>query len=203
MSKPYLVGVTGGIGSGKSTLCKVYEILGSKCYYADDRAKQLMENNQDLITKITVLFGAEAYVDGRLNRKEIGRQVFRNQALLEQLNQLVHPAVKDDFRLWVEENRNVDVLLKEAALLFETGSYKELDRTILVTADREVRMQRVLHRDSHRSKEDVIGIMDKQLPDTQKSVLADYIVSNDGSNSLIKQALDIYKKLSPPSPSTF
>ncbi|MEM6829088.1 MAG: dephospho-CoA kinase [Bacteroidota bacterium] len=196
MSRPYLVGVTGGIGSGKSTLCKVYEILGSKCYYADDRAKQLMENNQDLITKITVLFGAEAYVDGRLNRKEIGRQVFRNQTLLEQLNQLVHPVVKDDFSLWVEENRNVGVLLKEAALLFETGSYKELDRTILVTADREVRMQRVLHRDSHRSKEDVIGIMDKQLPDTQKSDLADYIVSNDGSTSLIKQAVEVYKKLS-------
>jgi len=195
VSKPKLVGVTGGIGSGKTTICKIFEVLGFKTYYADDRAKFLMENDSELINTIKSIFGIKAYQNGNLNRKEIGSQVFHDQQLLERLNRAVHPSVRIDFERWVEENRSQKLLLKEAALLFETGSYRELDFNILVIADEETRIQRVLARDPQRNEADVKSIIGKQLPDTKKIPLADFIIDNSGNESIIQQTVDVYHQL--------
>lgn len=194
--KPILVGVTGGIGSGKSTICKIFEVLGCKTYYADDRGKWLMKNDQQLIESVKSLFGNSAYQDGKLNRKWIGEQVFKDKDLLEKLNGLVHPAVKKDFEDWVKLNNNSNILLKEAALLFETGSYKELDHTILVVANERTRIERVVKRDTHRTEEGVKDIISKQLTDQEKTSLADFMIDNNGEKSIIEQVSNIYNKLS-------
>lgn len=194
-SRPLIVGVTGGIGSGKSTICKIFETLGAITYYADDRAKWLMVNDNTLIKEIKNLFGEEAYKNGELDRKHIAGIAFKDQSRLEKLNKHVHPAVAKDVEHWVKENSDAPLLLKEAALLFETGSYKALDKTILVTAPREQRIRRVVLRDSHRSEEDVKAIISKQLSDDEKTSLADYVIENDGKNSVIKQVMEIYPLL--------
>lgn len=194
-NKPLIVGVTGGIGSGKTTVCKVFETLGARTYYADDRAKWLMENDADLIKSIKKLFGDDAYESGKLDRKHIARKAFQNDSLLKQLNELVHPAVGRDLKKWVSENQDVNMLLKEAALLFETGSYKSLDKNILVTAPEEIRIDRVAARDSHRMKKDIKDIIAKQMKDEEKRPLADFVIENDGNQSVIKQAMQIYDEL--------
>lgn len=194
-SKPLIIGVTGGIGSGKSTVCRVFETLGAITYYADDRAKWLMQNDDELIKKIKELFGDDAYKDNQLDRVHIASKVFKDQSLLEKLNQLVHPAVGEDVNNWVQENQNAPLLLKEAALLFETGSYKSLDKTILVTAPEDIRIERVVSRDTHRSEKDVKDIISKQMSDQEKSSLADFVIENDGRNSIIKQVMKLYDEL--------
>jgi dephospho-CoA kinase len=195
VSNPILVGVTGGIGSGKSTVCKIFESLGVKTYYADDRAKQLMAEDHELIEGITSLFGENAYNKNGINREEIARRAFQDKGLLEQLNQLVHPAVKKDFLQWIQDNNSSRILLKEAALLVETGSYKDLDKLIVVTASDEVRIERTLKRDTHRTKEDIQKIISKQLPESEKIEKADFIIDNGGEESLIKQVMKIYSAL--------
>ncbi|MEP0984541.1 dephospho-CoA kinase [Ekhidna sp.] len=193
--KPLFIGITGGIGSGKTTVCKIFETLGARTYYADDRAKWLMENDSTLIEKIKSLFGDKAYEQGKLDRKFIAGQVFQNGDLLEQLNGVVHPAVGDDVHQWMIQNQDAKVLLKEAALLFETGSYKSLDKNILVTAPKDVRVSRVVARDKHRTVEDVKAIIAKQMSDDEKAPLSDFIIVNDESQSVIKQVIDIHDQL--------
>ncbi|WP_462254280.1 dephospho-CoA kinase [Ekhidna sp.] len=194
-NKPPIIGVTGGIGSGKSTVCKILESLGAITYYADDRAKWLMVNNQKLVDGVKNLFGSEAYTDTGLDRKFIAQKAFKDDTLLNKLNQLVHPVVADDLKNWIQTNQKSPLLLKEAALLFETGSYKSLDRTILVTAPEEIRIERVVKRDAHRSREDVKSIIAKQMSDEEKSSLADYVVVNDAKSSLIQQVMKLYSRL--------
>ena len=194
-SKPLIVGVTGGIGSGKSIVCSVFETLGAITYYADDRAKWLMENDSKLTNGIKSLFGEEAYKNGKLDRKQIADQAFKNSSLLEKLNGLVHPAVAADVEKWIQENQATKLLLKEAALLFETGSYKSLNKTILVTSPEEVRIKRVIKRDAHRSEDDVRDIIQRQMKDEEKIPLADFVIQNDGKESVIKQVLAIYEQL--------
>ncbi|WP_420576365.1 dephospho-CoA kinase [Ekhidna sp.] len=194
-NKPLIVGVTGGIGSGKTTVCKVFETLGAKTYYADDRAKWLMENDPELVESIKSLFGESAFKEGKLDRQHIARAAFKDDSLLNQLNKLVHPAVGRDVEKWMRENQNSKLLLKEAALLFETGSYKNLDRNILVTAPEDMRIRRVVARDSHRKAEDVKDIISKQMKDEEKRKLADFVIENDGNRSMIEQVMNIYKEL--------
>ncbi len=194
-SAPIIVGVTGGIGSGKSIVCKVFETLGAVTYYADDRAKWLMNNDPKLIGEVKKLFGDEAYKNGSIDRKFIADKAFQDQSVLDQLNALVHPAVGNDLSQWIDENKHAPLLLKEAALLFETGSYKKLNKTILVTAPEEIRIQRVVQRDPHRSQTDVEAIIDKQLKDEEKIPLADFIIENDGGQSVIKQVMELYPLL--------
>ncbi len=195
MGSPRLIGITGGIGSGKSTVCKIFEALEVKTYYADDRAKYLMENDAGLVQQVKAIFGNAAYSDGKLNRQTIASQIFLHNKLLEPLNQSVHPAVKNDFTRWVTQNSSQAMLLKEAALLFETGSYKELDYTILVIAEKKVRIERVMKRDQ-KDKKAIEAIISKQLPESDKKPLADFIIDNNGSHALITQVMDIYARLS-------
>lgn len=189
------VGITGGIGAGKTTVCKLFEVLGIPIYYADDRAKWLMENQQELISGIVQLFGTEAYdAQKHLNRSYIAQKAFHNPELLQQLNALVHPAVALDGMEWQQAQSEIPYTLKEAALLFESGSYKLLDKIIVVSAPLELRIQRVMERDGS-TREAVLQRISRQIPQEEKEARADFIIHNDGISPLIPQVLSIHQKL--------
>lgn len=194
-SKPLIIGITGGIGSGKSTVARIFSILGIPIYFADDRAKWLMENNTSLISEIKTAFGNESYFgDGKLNRKFLSSEVFGHPEKTKIINKLVHPTVKEDFEEWANSQTSPYVL-KEAALLFETGSYKDLDKIITVTSPLTVRINRVLMRDSHRSEEQLNAIIDQQMPDEEKSEKSDFVIKNVENKLLIPQVLQLHEKL--------
>jgi dephospho-CoA kinase len=194
-TRPLWVGITGGIGSGKSTVCRIFQLLKVPIYSSDDRAKWLMTNDSDLKSDITMTFGEESYShDGALNRAFLAEMVFSDPAKVRQLNGLVHPAVHRDFRKWAEQQQS-PYLLKEAALLFETGASKELDKVINVSSPLKIRVARILMRDPHRDKTQVNQIINQQMPDEEKNALADFIIKNTDSHLLIPQVLSIHKKL--------
>ncbi|MFM8361932.1 MAG: dephospho-CoA kinase [Haliscomenobacter sp.] len=189
------VGITGGIGTGKTTACKLFETLGIPVYYADDRARWLMEHDEKLQQGIVGLFGAVAYTsEGLLNRPEIARQAFGNPALLQKLNELTHPAVAQDGLEWQQACQGVPYTLKEAALLYESGSYRLLDKIIVVSAPLELRIARVMARD-HCSREAVLERIARQMPQEEKEARADFILYNDGVQMLIPQVLRIHRIL--------
>lgn len=189
------VGITGGIGSGKTTVCKIFEILNIPIYYADDRAKELMVTNKVLIEDIKEAFGPEAYTkEGQLNRPYIANIVFNNQVKLDQLNSIVHPAMYKDGQRWHKAQEDVPYTLKEAAILFESKGHELMDKTILVVAPKEVRIARVMSRDK-ATKEEILARISKQLPDSEKIPLADFIILNDGKAPLVPQILKIHDRL--------
>lgn len=195
MTRPLLVGITGGIGAGKSTVAKIFSLLSIPVYYADERAKWLMANSNSLKAAIINAFGEESYKDGQtLDRAFLAKQVFGDEENTKIINGLVHPAVNEDFKLWAKQQHSPYVL-KEAALLFESGSYRQLDRTINVSAPLKLRISRVLMRDPHRNLEQVNGIIDKQLPDEMKNDRADFVIKNSENKMLIPQVLKIHQKL--------
>jgi dephospho-CoA kinase len=189
------LGITGGIGSGKTTVCKIFETLGIPVYYADDRAKYLMSHDPKLITGIIELFGSEAFLEPQvLNRAHIAQVAFNDKEKLSQLNALVHPAVAQDGLNWQAAQQNVPYTLKEAALLFESGSYRSLDKIIVVAAPLELRIQRVMARDGAK-REEVEARISKQMPEAEKVSLADFVVNNDGVHALIPQVMTIHTKI--------
>lgn len=191
------VGITGNMGSGKTTVCQIFEVLGIPVYYADERAKQLMVEEEDLVAGIKALFGPEAYHDdGSLNRDHIARKAFSDPDKLKQLNGLVHPAVARDTLRWQagQEKKKVPYTLREAALLYESGSDKWLDKIIVVSAPENIRIQRVMKRDRSSEKE-IKARMDKQMPEAEKVARADFVIQNDGSRSLIEQVIHIHQQL--------
>ncbi|WP_373495902.1 dephospho-CoA kinase [Aquiflexum sp.] len=194
-NKPLLVGLTGGIGSGKSTVAKIFTILGIPIYYADDRAKWLMAFNEELKKQIISHFGPESYTEDRkLNRNYLAGTVFSDEEKVKTINSLVHPAVKKDFESWTSQ-QDSPYVLKEAALLFETGSFRELDKTINVSAPLKIRVTRVLLRDPHRTEKQVNDIIDKQIPDEEKNLKADYVIKNADNKLLIPQVQQIHHEL--------
>ena len=196
MIKPILVGLTGGIGSGKSTVAKIFEILGAPVYYADNRARWLLQNDLKVKDQVIALFSNNCYnQDGLLNRTLLAERVFSNNAELEKLNQVIHPAVADDFRQWVNDNARYKFLLKEAALLFENGSYIKLDYNICVMAPKQLRIQRVILRDSHRSEEQIQQIINKQVSDGKRRKLSNFLIDNSGKDSIIEQVISVYKAI--------
>ena len=185
------IGITGGIGSGKTTVCKLFESLNIPIYYADGRAKWLMGNDPQLKKNITELFGEEAYlVDGTLNRVFISSVAFQNQAKLSELNAFVHPAVQKDGEIWFSQQKNAPYAIKEAALLIESNSYKQLDEIIVVTAPVEVRVERVMLRDNMK-KESVMARVSKQMSDKERAQFADYVIDNNGKD-LMEQVMKIH-----------
>ena len=193
-NKPLLVGITGGIGAGKSLIARIFHTLGVPVYDADSRAKCMMTHDKNLIAEIKNHFGEEAYLaDGLLNRAYLSEKVFNNEARLQQLNALVHPKVGEDFEQWASQQAKPYVL-KEAALLIEAGSYKTLNYLITVNAPEKVRLSRVLLRDTHRSEEDVEAIMKKQLSDTERAEKADFVIVNDGSSLVVPKVLQLHKR---------
>ncbi|WP_076501296.1 dephospho-CoA kinase [Belliella pelovolcani] len=190
-----LVGITGGIGSGKSTVAQIFSILGIPVYHADDRAKWLMTNDTGLKTKILEVFGEKSYSDkGELNRTFLASEVFGNIEKTQLINSLVHPVVKADFEAWALDQKSAYVL-KEAALLFETGSAEELDFVITVSSPLRVRINRILLRDPHRNEEQINAIIDQQLPDEEKIKRSDFVVKNVDNKLLIPQVLGIHQKI--------
>jgi dephospho-CoA kinase len=188
------IGLTGNIGSGKTTVAKVFELLGVPVFYADDEAKKVMITDAILIDAIKQTFGAESYfTDGSLNRKHIASIVFNNPAELEKLNALVHPAVFRAFETLEAKVKDAPYIIREAAILFESGSYKTCDRTIIVTAPLDKRIARVVQRDG-------IGIDEvkkregRQMPEDEKKKLADDVIINDDSRLVIPQVLALHQK---------
>lgn len=188
------VGITGGIGSGKTTVCKIFEVLGIPVYYSDDRAKALMTTSPTLVEQIKQHFGEAAYlVDGSLNRKYIGQIVFKDAAKLRLLNGLVHPEVYKDATNW-HHQQDSSYTLREAALLFEAGSFRQLDCMITVYAPKTVRLKRVLQRDQ-TTVEAILDRMNKQLADFDKILLSDFVITNNGKRPLIEQVLNIHQSV--------
>lgn len=195
MTKPLQIGITGGIGSGKSLVCKIFSILGVPVYDADSRAKILMTTDGILIDQIKKEFGTLSYHEnGELNRGYLSANVFVDVEKLKLLNSLVHPRVGVDYENWVSTHHNAPYVIKEAALLFESGSYKSLDEIILVTAPDEMRIKRVLARDKHRTEEDIKHIMNNQLSETEKKSRADHFIQNDEQQLLVPQVLNLHER---------
>jgi len=186
------VGITGGIGAGKTLVANIFRTFGIPIYNSDEEAKRLMNEDEDLKGKIIDLFGRESYVKGVLNRAYLTEVVFKNQDNLTSMNNIVHPAVFQDYNKWLIKYDDIPITIKEAALLFESGSYKDLDYTILVSAPRSIRIGRVLLRDTNRTKEDIEDIIEKQMNESAKKKLSDFIIINDGKRMIIPQVLEIY-----------
>jgi len=193
MTKPLLIGLTGGIGSGKTTVAKIFTSLGYPVFNSDTEAKNIVNNNAEAIVEIKRAFG-DVYQDGVLNSKKIAHLVFKNKEALQQLNAIVHPKVKVEFENWVRKHKEHSVLLKEAAILFETEGYKLLDATILVVAPEKIRIKRVMSRD-RIEEEAVKNRIQNQLSDEKKKLLAQYVIVNDGENLLIPQVLEIAQQI--------
>jgi dephospho-CoA kinase len=191
--KPYLVGITGGIGSGKSLVTRIFQCLGIKTYDADSRAKNIMTTDGILVQQIKKEFGNLSYNGELLNRQFLAEEVFNKPERLKILESLVHPRVKIDFENWVKANSEEQYLLKEAALLMESASGQELDKLVVVSAPMELRIKRVLERDKQRNREDVLHIISNQLSEEEKMKRADHIIHNDETVLLIPQVLSLHK----------
>ncbi len=189
------IGITGGMGAGKSTVCQIFERIGVPVYNADIRAKWLMNNDLELKKAIQDQFGWDAYTrKDELNTSYLAKIVFNHQEKLEILNGLVHPKVKMDYEQWTIEHRNEPYSLKEAALLFESNSYKSLHKVIVVTCPIESRIERIVKRD-HVKREDVLKRIQNQTTDKERLSKADYVIYNDGVRSLIEQTLSIHHNI--------
>lgn len=197
MKKRKKVGITGGIGSGKSTACLCFKALGIPVYDADTRARALMVKDESLISAIQAAFGQEAYLPNKqLNRPWLAQRVFHDPEAVKQLNSLVHPRVHADFASWeAAQPDSVPYVLDEAALLIESGGYKRMDALILVTAPEDERVRRVLARDPQRDEAQVRAIIARQLPEAEKRPLANFVLENDGQRLLSTQVWEIHRAL--------
>ena len=188
------IGITGNIGGGKTTVSKIFEILGVPVFYADDAAKQVMVEDPILIDALKEAFGAEAYFnDGALNRKHIASIVFNNETELVKLNSIVHPAVFRAFDNWVVQVKSAPYVMKEAALLFESSSYKMCDYSIMVTAPLELRVARVMQRD-RLTRDEVESRNARQFSEEKKIQLANYVIRNDDTKLVIPQVLELHQQ---------
>jgi dephospho-CoA kinase len=186
------IGLTGGIGSGKTTVAKVFEVLGIPVYYADEAAKRLMNEDENLIERLQQQFGEQTYADGKLNRSFLSSLVFNDPEKLAILNSIVHPATIEDAARWMKQ-QTTPYVIKEAALIFESGSQKDLDKVIGVYAPTPLRILRVIKRDNI-NKEEIEARMNKQLDEEMKMRLCDYVIKNDEQEMVLPQVLELHKK---------
>lgn len=187
------IGITGGIGSGKSTVAKLFAVLGIPVYAADEAGKRLMNENGTLKTQVKNLFGEAAYTNGILNRKFLADIVFNNEEKLAQLNAIVHPATLKDADDWMTGQQTA-YAIKEAAIMFESGAHEHLDYVIGVFAPAPLRIQRAMQRDGS-TREEVIKRMGRQINETIKMRLCNFIIYNDEQQLLIPQVLQLHNKL--------
>jgi dephospho-CoA kinase len=187
------VGITGGIGSGKSMVCQVFETLGIPVFYADRAGKYLMENDAAVIAGIKNLFGEDIYAGGILNREKIASIVFKSPDILGELNAFIHPAVIRYGTQWME-SQAAPYVIKEAAIFFESGSYKEMDVMIGVYAPRKIRILRVMERDGS-TQEKVLERMSQQMDEQEKIKRCDYVITNDDVQAVLPQVLHIHQQL--------
>lgn len=190
------IGITGGIGSGKTIVSRIFNLLGAPLYNADERAKWILIHNSAVKKGVLEIFGNEAFKNNELDRPFISKKIFNDKALLEKLNALVHPQVGLDFKEWLSGKEQYTYVLKEAALLFEAGSYKELDKIITVFTPLELRIKRILSRDPHRDQEGIQKIIKEQMDEEEKMTRADFIIYNDEKHMLIPQVLKLHEEFS-------
>ncbi len=188
------IGLTGGIGSGKTTVAEVFRRLGAPVFMSDDVARQLQEENAEVKGGMQELFGEDIYRDGKLDREKVAGIVFADKKKLEQLNALVHPAVAKAFQQFCETHKDKKYVLKEAAILFETGGNKQLDGMIVVTAPEELRTARVMQRDGI-SREEVLKRMKNQMAEDEKVKQADFVIVNDEKELVVPMVVGIDEAL--------
>ena len=190
----FKIGLTGGMGSGKTTVCRMFEVLGIPVFYADETAKSLMKT--DLLLKQNIIkgFGVDSYSDkGELNRKYISSLVFNNKQELDKLNAMVHPAVFRAFDSWVSKQVASPYVIKEAALLFESDSHKMCDQSVLIKSPEALRIQRIIKRDVTTQEEAKLRMI-RQFSDERKEEMADHVILNDEQNLIIPQVLDLHQQ---------
>ncbi|MCC7050934.1 MAG: dephospho-CoA kinase [Bacteroidia bacterium] len=185
-----VIGLTGGIGSGKSTVARFFQLLDVPVYNSDERAKWLIENNTFIRNGLVRLLGEETFVNNVYNRSYVAAKVFNNTSLLNEINSLVHPQVAEDFAVWTKQQQNTYVI-KEAAILFESGAYKQCHQTIFISAPKELRIKRVSNR-SGLTKQAIEERMKNQLPEEEKQKRANFILINDDKQLLIPQILKLH-----------
>ncbi len=191
-----VVGITGGIGSGKSIICLIFKSLGVPVYNADESVHSLYDRHPEITKRIGKEISENALdKNGKINRKNLAEIVFSNPDKLKILNGIVHPAVKEDFENWLSNHKNFPYVLKEAAILFESGAYKACDKIITVTSPIELRISRVRERD-HKSRAETEQIISKQLDDAEKIKKSDFIIINDETQLVLPQVLKIHSALS-------
>jgi dephospho-CoA kinase len=183
------IGITGGIGSGKTSVCHVFNILGIPLFSADYEAKMIMENNAEVINGINSIVGKDIYPDGKLDRISLAAIIFNNKNTLEKVNALVHPVVFDQFRIW-EMEQSAQYIIMEAAILFESGASRFVDKTVSVVAPIEERIKRIIHRNG-LSREQVIARMKNQMDDEDRIKLSDYVIQNSENDMIIPAVLKI------------
>ena len=189
-----IVGLTGGIGSGKTTVAEFFLDKGIPVYNSDLEAKKLMNENPVLIKKLTEIFGSETYQNGIYNSKFVASKVFQNKDLLQKLNETVHPEVFKHFHHWLNEQNSLFVV-KEAAILFESGSYKDCDAIISVVADEKIRMKRVMERDQ-ATPEQILSRMKNQMTDEQRTEYSDFLIRNNSDLAELHLEFEkVYKEL--------
>lgn len=188
-----VVGLTGGIGSGKTTVAEKFKALGIPIYIADIEAKKLMNSSKIIKRKLKNIFGEEAYINDELNRPFIAREIFNNKDLLNKMNAIVHPKVRRHFERWLNKQTSLYVI-KESAILFENNLQEQCDFTILVTAPKDVRISRLLDRDN-TTIEKIEAIMRTQLSDEEKIKLSDFVITNTTLENTYEQVETIHKKL--------
>ena len=187
-NQPFVAGITGGIGSGKSTAAKFFEELGIPVYNSDTRAKTIQNENSEVKVKIIAAFGEEAYNENGLNKPYLSKQVFQNNEKLKLLNSIVHPAVFQDFENWKKAQKS-DIVMKEAAILIESGSYKDCDVVISVVADIETRIARTIERDG-LSREEIRARINNQISDEERITKSDFIIDNNGDLAHLKNEVE-------------
>jgi len=188
-----VVGITGGIGSGKTTIANYLKSFGIPLYVADKEAKALMNRSKVIKQKLIQLFGDEAYVDGKLNRPFLAKMIFKDKSLLNQMNAIVHPKVASHFKRWLKK-QDAPYILKEAAIIFENNLQSNYDYIITVVANENLRIERILDRED-TTREKVKAVINNQWTDSHKKKLSDFVISNNDLDQAKKQALQIHKKL--------
>lgn len=187
--------ITGNLGTGKSTVCRIFEGLGVPVYFADTEAKRLMQHSDDLKKQIQATFGSDTYVQGELQRQKLASIVFQDPQALESLNQLVHPAVNQDMELWFEKQakKGATIAIEEAALTFEAGHQSSFDKIITVVAPLSLIIKRGMKRDGSSEKE-IRSRLNRQMPQMEKAIRSDGIILNDEQHSLIFQVHNIIQR---------
>jgi dephospho-CoA kinase len=193
MSGRFKVGVTGGIGSGKSTVCRVFSVIGIPVFSADDEARVIMDSEEDVRKQVNQLAGSDMYKAGTLNRVEMARLIFNNREMLMGMNRIIHPVITRRFMKW-KEKQDAPYVIFEAAILFETGTSKLLDKVITVTAPVDERIERVVKRNS-LTREQVMERINNQSDDQVKISLSDYVISNCENDMIIPVILRIHEEL--------
>ena len=189
-----VVGITGGIGSGKSFVCRILEKMGYSVYYSDDRAKFLMDSDPRIHKELNLMIGDKAYSEDGLNRELVSNKIFNDPELRQKINKLIHPIVREDFDQWKRSFKDEKFIFNEAAILFETGAYLKYDAVILVHAPLELKLKRIKKRDGS-SEEEILKKMKSQWSDEQKMKLTPYRILNDGNNPLTDAVSALLKQI--------